>query len=102
MVKKLVLKTLVPKKMLKFFVIAWFSVVLPNQSIEVGYLVNTSLQFNSQYNCHVFLGFEGMPLSIGVEDHLNILYPNAQHTIESIGCIDSNKLKELDKTQNSQ
>lgn len=85
--------------MVKWFIIVWFSVTLPGQPMKVDYLVNTSLQFNTQYDCQLFVGFENMPLAMGANDHLDIIYQDAPHKIKSIGCVGSNKLKILNKTK---
>ena len=85
--------------MVKFFIIVWFSVTLPNQPMSVDYLVNTSLQFNTQQDCQIFVGFEYMPLTIGVSDYLDDLYQDSPHAIKEIGCVGANKLKILNKTK---
>ena len=87
--------------MTKFLIIVWFSIGFPNQLLNVGYVVNTTMEFDNQQDCTLYVGLEQMPLTIGIEDWLDREFPAYPHKIEQIGCIDTNTLKELNKTQNS-
>ena len=87
---------------LKFLIIVWFSIGFPNQPVNVGYVVNTTLQFDNYQDCTLYVGLENMPLTVGIEDWLAREFPAHPHKIEQIGCIDTNTLKELNNSQNSQ
>ena len=85
---------------LKFFVIVWFSVSFPNQPLNVGYVINTSLKFDNQQDCQLYVELEHMPLTIGIETWLDTQFPADPHEIKQIGCIDTITLKKLDNIQN--
>ncbi len=80
--------------MIKYFIIAWFTISSPT---ETKYIVNTTMQFDSQHSCEFYVGLEYMPLEMGVEKYLARIHADKTTTINEISCVDGNKLIELGK-----
>lgn len=87
--------------MIKFFVIAWITVTLPNLPSTTDWIVNTSLYFDSQHDCEIYTGLEEMTLTIGVERYIESRFPGASLEITEIGCVSQGKLEEMDKIRNN-